>query len=107
MQLRFDNESPDPIPQGEDEEAGMPVTLAWVDDEKITDADVELRSADGVRVDGYLSSPEKPARSDFPNEAICFIPKNPLSGNTKYHVKVTAKVNGEPFVKEWDFTTGR
>ncbi|KAF0246042.1 MAG: hypothetical protein FD180_1036 [Planctomycetota bacterium] len=107
VQLNFDNESPDPIPQGEDEEAGMPVTLAWVDGETITDADVELRSADGVRVDGYLSSPEKPARSDFPNEAICFIPKNPLSGATKYHVKVTAKVNGEAFVKEWDFTTGR
>lgn len=106
VQLSFDNEEPDPIPRGEDPECGMPVTLAWVDGESVTDADVELR-ADGVKVDGYLSSPEKPARADFPNEAVCFIPKNPLSANTKYHVKVTAKVNGEAFVREWDFTTGK
>ncbi|MEK7470347.1 MAG: hypothetical protein AAB074_23500, partial [Planctomycetota bacterium] len=106
VQVRFDNESPDPIPPGEDEEAGMPVTLAWVDGEKITDAAVELTEG-GIKVDGYLSSPEHPARSDFPNEAICFIPKNALSGNTKFHVKVSAKVNDEPFVREWDFTTAR
>ncbi len=106
VQLHFAGEEPDPIPQGEDQEAGMPVTLGFVDGEQVTEADVELREA-GVKVEGYLSSPEKPARSDFPNEGICFIAKNPLSPSTKYHVKVTAKVNGEAYVKEWDFTTGK
>lgn len=106
VQLSFDNEEPDPLPPGEDREAGMPVTVGFVDGETVTDAAVELR-AGGVKVDGYLSSPEKPARPDFPNEGICFIPKDPLSPNTKYSVKVTAKVNGGEFVKEWEFTTGK
>jgi uncharacterized protein YkwD len=106
VQRMFDNESPDPLPQGE-EEAGMAITLGFFDGQTVSDAKIELR-AGGVEVKGYLSSPEKPARSDFPNENhICFIPESPLDAATTYKVKATAKVNGEEFVKEWEFTTGQ
>lgn len=102
----FSGEEPDPLPHGSDPNAGLPITLTFFDAPEITGAAVEVR-AGGISVDGYLSSPEKPARSDMPNEdSIAFIPKKSLDGNTKYHVKVTAKVKGEDFVKEWDFTTG-
>ncbi|MCE9581365.1 MAG: Ig-like domain-containing protein [Planctomycetes bacterium] len=102
----FGGEEPDPLPQGADPNAGLPITLTFFDAPTVTGAAMEVR-AGGVLEDGYLSSPEKPARSDFPNEdSIVFIPKRALSGNTKYHVKVTAKVNDEDYAKEWDFTTG-
>ncbi|MBI2923975.1 MAG: hypothetical protein HYY18_23190 [Planctomycetes bacterium] len=107
VQRAFDNENPDPLPRG-DEEAGIAITLTFFDEPEVKDAAVEVTGKGGVSVDGYLSSQEKPARSDFTNEhSITFIPSDPLDANVKHHVKVTAMVNGEAYVKEWDFTTGQ
>lgn len=106
VQRAFDNEEPDPIPSGEDQEAGIAITLTWFDEPSVTDAKIEVTSG-GVSLGGYESSQERPARSDFPNEhSVCFIPKDPLDANTVYKVKVTATVDGAPFTKEWEFTTG-
>jgi uncharacterized protein YkwD len=103
----FGGENPDPIPPGEDRETGMPITLTFFDSPKLADVVMEVRAA-GVALDGYLSTPAKPARSDFPNEdTVCFIAKDHLPESAKIQVKVTAVVNGEPFAKEWEFTTGK
>lgn len=99
-------EEPDPIPAGEDQSCGTPITLTWFDKPTIADATMEV-TLKGVPVKGYFSSPDSPARGDFPNlESLCFMSADPLVKNSVYHVKVTATVDGEAFVREWDFTTG-
>ena len=40
-------------------------------------------------------------------DSVTFIAKTPFKASTKYQVKVTATVGGQPFSKEWSFTTGK
>jgi hypothetical protein len=99
-------EMPDPIPSGEDQSCGTPVTITWHDQVTVEDGKMEV-TLGGTAVKGYLSSPSSPARSDFPNEnSICFMSEEPMLANKTYKVKVTATVGGEAFEKTWEFTTG-
>ncbi|NUN47286.1 MAG: hypothetical protein HUU15_00465 [Candidatus Brocadiae bacterium] len=101
----FDGENPDPRPAGTDV-VGYPVTLTWFDGEEVRGVEMEVRAA-GVLVPGYVSSQEKPARADFPNDnTACFMAEGPLAASTLHKVVVRATVKGEPFEMTWEFTTG-
>jgi uncharacterized protein YkwD len=106
VQRMFDNELPDPIPPGEDHDCGTAITISWFREGKIGGGDMKVRIG-GEAVDGYLSTPERPARKDHGNgSTICFIPKDALPANAKVEVSATATVDGKPFTKSWSFTTG-
>ncbi|MBI2923976.1 MAG: CAP domain-containing protein [Planctomycetes bacterium] len=106
VQRKFDNEMPDPVPPGADRECGECVTITWFRAGKPAGGTLEVR-VNGEVVEGYLSTPEKPARADFSNgTSLCFIPKFPLPAKAKVEVTAKATVDGKPFSKKWEFTTG-
>ena len=57
----------------------------------------------------YVSTPEKPARSDFPDwvqmNTVCGIPAAPLAKNSTYRVELKCTVDGKPFSRSWSFST--
>lgn len=102
------NELPDPLPQTKDKLAGYPVTLIFPSRARIEEAAAHLSNKEERDVAVWLSTPEKPANpkhADLQQNTICLIAKNPLLPNTRYHVEVSAKVNGEAWSAKWDFIT--
>jgi len=102
--LRFVPENPNPVP-GSPERAGYPITLQFRPyGQKLTSVGATL-VAKGRPVPFHLSHPQKPA-SDFDQQnAICLIPKRHLIPGQKYTVTIVASVDGQPFKRQWSFTT--
>lgn len=106
VQRAFDDELPDPIPEGEDHENGEAITLSWFGQGKISGGAMEVK-VNGVAVEGYFSTRDAPARKDHGNgNSLCFIPKNVLPPNAKVEVKAKTTVDGKALEKAWSFTTG-
>lgn len=103
------HEGPSPIPVSPP--AGgvsQTVTLTFPPGQRPKGSKVTVTESGGGKVDGWVSTPEKPAAKMFRDNmnTICFIGKAPFKSNTTYQARVEATVSGKPFVKEWRFTTG-
>lgn len=117
VELDFNGEWPDPIPQGASRPTGYPVTLSFFDRQDVRGVTAELRvgappkgpkDKPGKLVDFHVSTPEKPAvpEEDRDNSrTICLLPKLPLSPKTTYTVTIKATVGEAPFERTWSFTT--
>jgi len=102
------NETPDPLPQTNDKLAGYPITLNFPPRKRIEDAAAHLSNKEEGDTPIWLSSPEKPANPQFAGaqqSTICLIAKKPLRPNSRYHVEVSATVNGAAWSAKWSFTT--
>lgn len=110
--LSFPNggEEPNPIPDDTDGKAGYPVTAVFPRDKAPTNALGKLTDGAGKAIPCWFSSPEKPANptlsAGFQGTTICLIAKDPLKPNTTYHVHLQGQLVGEPWQKQWKFTTG-
>ncbi len=85
--------------------AGFPVTITFPPARRVTDVRAELLDAAGKPVDVWLSTPEKPALPNRQRNTVALIAKAGLNAAAVYRVRVAAKVDGEPWSKEWTFTT--
>jgi len=96
-------ENPNPIPD-DGVAAGYPVTVQ-IPDRRGRGADSELRLFTGeTEVPGWLSTPEAPARKDWPQPGVlCLIPRERLLPGTKYTIKFRDRLSN--LEKEWSFTT--
>jgi hypothetical protein len=105
--LFTEHESPDPIPpEGKNNRAGFPITVTFPDTAKVEGADLILRDSKGKDVEGWFSSPEKPAgKRELQYNTVALIPKAPLRVRTTYTATVTATVDGKEWRKTWVFTT--
>jgi len=100
------NEVPSPVPAGtKNKLAGYAITVLFGSRTRVTTAIAKLVDANGSGVDGWLSTPEKPAIAGFPQHSLCFLPKAPLRPNTRYRATFQAEVNGRPWQRTWSFTT--
>jgi uncharacterized protein YkwD len=103
------NEVPSPVPQAErrDEEglAGYAITVLFNPRAQVTAATAKLVDDKGTAIDGWFSTPEKPAIAGFPQRSLCFLPKAPLRPDTRYTATFQAEVNGKPWRRTWSFTT--
>ncbi|HEX7898619.1 MAG TPA: CAP domain-containing protein [Planctomycetota bacterium] len=96
-------EAPNPLPEGVDA-AGYPVTIQFPERvEKVLDLELTL-SEGGRDVPGYLSTPDAPARKDWPQPGVVsLIPKAKLKPGTSYVVRLRYRDLGA--AREWTFTT--
>lgn len=102
------NETPDPLPQTKDKLAGYPITLLFPPQTRIEKAAAHLSNKDENDIPLWLSAPDKPANPQFAGSqqnTICLIAKKPLRPNTRYHVEISATVNGAAWSAQWGFTT--
>jgi hypothetical protein len=96
-------ENPNPIPD-DGTAAGYPVTVQ-IPDRRGRGADAELKLFTGeTEVAGWLSTPEAPARKDWPQPGVlCLIPRERLRPGTQYTVRFRDRLSS--LEKEWTFTT--
>jgi uncharacterized protein YkwD len=100
------NEVPSPIPaEAKDKEAGYAITALFDPRTPVSAATANVVDGQGKEVEGWLSSPEKPAIPRFPQRCLCFLPKEPLRPGTRYTATFEAKVNGRKWRRTWSFTT--
>jgi uncharacterized protein YkwD len=100
-------ETPDPVPDPR-ATAGYPITLQWPEKGwQPKNATASLR-LDGKEIACWVSTPEKPARSDWPQDGqIAILPKEKLAAGKTYtvEVKCARSDDSKEFVKTWSFTT--
>jgi uncharacterized protein YkwD len=96
-------ETPNPLP-ADAETAGYPITIQFPEKvDKVLDLEVSL-SEGGKDVPCWLSTPDKPARADWPQPGVvCLIPKEKLKPATTYQVKFQYRSSGA--ARDWSFTT--
>jgi len=100
------NEVPSPIPaDSKGKIAGYAITALFGPGTKVTAATAKLTDDKGKVVDGWFSTPEKPAIAGFPQRSLCFLPKAPLRPNTRYTVTFNAEVNDRTWRRTWSFTS--
>jgi uncharacterized protein YkwD len=102
------NEMPDPLPDATNKLAGFPITLTFPSGTRIDSVAAHLSAGSERDIALWLSSPEKPANpryADSQRGTISLIARQPLRPSTRYHVEVTARVNGAAWSAKWDFTT--
>jgi uncharacterized protein YkwD len=100
------NESPSPIPQEiKDRVAGYAVTANFPTRVTVKSATAKLIDDKETAVEGWLSSPMKPAIAGFPQRSLCFLPRAALKANTRYTMTFTAEVEGKSWERTWSFTT--
>ena len=122
---RYNKEAPDATPG--DSSAGYPIT-AYFNARKITLTKYYLKAIGPAAANTSRRLTRRPTRNttNAPNidcypfdhkqgasarmtgfqKCICIIPKEPLQGNTTYEVTLEADVNGQPWSKTWQFSTG-
>jgi len=98
-------ETPDPVPADARAPAGYPLTIQFL----WTPKDISARLLlDGREVECWLSTPQQPARGDFPQErTACLIPKKALEAGRVYTVEAAAKKGDVARTKTWSFTTAK
>jgi hypothetical protein len=103
----FCDEAPTPLPSTHSGEAGFPVTVTLTGDQSVKQVAITLSGPDGAIVPAHVSTPESPARRDFPQwNTVCLIPKQKLAARKTYMVKFASEVGGKTFSRSWSFTTG-
>jgi len=94
-------ETPNPVPE-ETAAPGYPITVQ-LQERRLADPDLKLFAGDR-EVSCWLSTPERPARKDWPQPGVaCLIPKEKLKPETTY----TVRLQDRTLRKEWSFTTGK
>lgn len=102
---RFEAEIPDPIPDSVDKKAGFPVTATFSEGALVKDVKASLKDGEGKEVAIWLSSPEKPAASDYQRNTVGLIAQDPLKPATTYTATIAARVTGKAWLRTWTFTT--
>ncbi|HEY7153900.1 MAG TPA: CAP domain-containing protein, partial [Gemmataceae bacterium] len=100
------NEVPSPIPpESKDRVAGYAITANFVTRATVKEATAKLMDDKGAVVEGWLSTPEKPAIVGFPQRSLCFLARTPLRPDTRYTMTFKAEVDSRPWERTWSFTT--
>jgi uncharacterized protein YkwD len=99
-------EIPSPIPPDrKGQPAGYAITATFPSQVRIKDAAAKLTDDKGAALEGWLSTPDKPAIAGYPQRFLCYLPRDPLRPATRYTATFTANVNGQPWERTWSFTT--
>src|SRR5207249_737743 len=64
--------------------AGFPISVSFPANKRVKAAQIELRDEQGKAVDGWVWTPDKPARSNPKVNALAIIPKGLLQSGTVY-----------------------
>ncbi|MHB1423015.1 MAG: CAP domain-containing protein [Gemmataceae bacterium] len=99
-------EVPSPVPaDNKGKLAGYAITVLFDPRTRLTAATAKLVDDKGSEMDGWFSTPEKPAIAGFPQRLLCLLPKKPLRPDMRYTATFQAEVNGRPWRRTWSFST--
>lgn len=90
-------ETPDPLP-GIARPVGYPISISFHVQDTIKWGEYSLVDGSGQAVQLYTSQ-------KLWLRTLSLIPAKPLKSATKYTVRVTGTVNGQPFARTWSFST--
>jgi uncharacterized protein YkwD len=102
-------EEPNPIPLAKSGRGGFPITATFPSSATLTKMAFTLKDGTGKEVPVWFSSPEQPANpkyARYQGTTVCLIAKEPLRPATTYSVRGAGQVDGQPWTREWSFTTG-
>jgi uncharacterized protein YkwD len=85
--------------------AGFPITITFPPNQIVTAGAIELRDDKGNTIDGWLSSPEKPARPKGQRNTVTLIAKAHLRPDAVYQVQASAQLDGKAWRLDWSFRT--
>jgi tetratricopeptide (TPR) repeat protein len=94
-----DNELPDPVPAGEPRTTGYPVTVTFSEASRVSMHAFTLTSSSGAVLAAYVLAP-----SASTENSASLLPVAPLVPGAVYTARISATVNGTPFVRTWTFT---
>jgi len=100
-------ERPSPIPEGNDNPAGYPITVSFPSSNIVKNVAAVLKDNSGKECPVWLSTPEKPTTTQLQRNTVSVIAKTPLRGSSLYTITLKADVNGEPWQKKWTFATAK
>src|SRR5690606_18246278 len=99
VSLSFSGEAPNPFP-GATYPVGYPIHLKY-----FGPGTLELTSAT-ISTDGLtIPSFSEIGSGWLSRQTILLCASSPLQTGTTYDVRIEGRANGQPFVKEWSFTT--
>ncbi len=97
--LRFDGEAPNPFPAAQ-YPVGYPISLKYFGPGDLTYSSATL-STGGQAVSSFSEI----GTGWLSRETVLLTATSPLKLNTTYYVRIEGTANGQPFVKQWSFTT--
>lgn len=92
-------ESPSPLPAGVRGPVGYPIMVVYSGGQSVKMRAAEIIAPNGARVPFHYV----PQLYELDYQVI--IPQQPLSGGSRFHVRMDLTVNGRYVTNEWDFTT--
>jgi tetratricopeptide (TPR) repeat protein len=94
-----DNELPDPVPPGQPRTTGYPVTVTFSAADRVSMRSFTLTSPGGTVLAAYVLAP-----SASTENSASLLPVTPLVPGAVYTARISATVNGAPYVRSWTFT---
>ena len=94
-----DNELPDPVPHGDPRTTGYPVTVTFSEADRVSMHSFTLAGPGGQALAAYLLAP-----SASTENSASLLPVAPLVPGALYTARISATVDGSPYVRSWTFT---
>jgi hypothetical protein len=99
VSLRFDGEAPNPFP-GASYPVGYPISLKYFGPGELTYSSATISTGGQV-----VQSFSEIGSGWLSRETVLLCASAPLKTGTTYDVRIEGTANGQPFVKQWSFTT--
>ncbi|MGA7989764.1 MAG: CAP domain-containing protein [Candidatus Dormiibacterota bacterium] len=94
-----DNELPDPVPRGDPRTTGYPVTVTFSAADRVSLHSFTLTGPSGQALAAYLLAPSRSTEN-----SASLLPVAPLVPGAAYAARISATVDGSPYVRSWTFT---
>ena len=89
------------------ENVGFPISVTFPKQTTLRGVQATLTDEAGKSVGVCVSAPTHPLKASLQRATIGIYPLQPLEANRRYHVEVSAMVNGALWRQRWRFTTGK
>jgi len=99
-------ERPSPIPEGNDNPAGYPITVSFPSSNIVKNVTAILKDNSGKDYPVWLSTPEKPTTTQLQRNTVCAIAKAPLRGEFSLHDHPKSRRQRRTLAEKMDFRHG-
>lgn len=91
--------------QPADRPTGFPITANFFPHRQLSEVQAELLGPTGESVPCWLSTPQKPLPGTGTYRQILLLPRQPLLPASVYTVRLSGRIDGDPWNETWSFHT--